>query len=255
MLDRVSQHTFIPGLLPGNPVVIDLGANKGEFSLPMQKRGCRVLAIEPVPELAAALRTKGVTVHEAALTGSGGESIELTYDLGRDADMTGSVMGLGVVGKMLTESSTRRTVRVPTMTLEGAIARAAGADLVKVDIEGAELDVLLGASPETLLRIGQLAVEFHDFWYEQLVERTEQVKRRLQGLGFDMIRFTPNNKDVLFVNPRHRLSPLKRFWIAHVLRNVNGAGRAMLIVLRRLGLMAQPASATPRPTRQPTSGT
>lgn len=237
MLDRVSQHTFLPGLLSGNPVVIDLGANKGGFALPMLARGCRVIAVEPVPELAAALRAKGVEVREAAITGSGGGRVALTYDLGRDADMTGSVMGLAVVGALLTESATRKTVEVPTLSLDEIVHT--GVDLVKVDIEGAELDALLNAKPETLNRIGQIAVEFHDFWYPQLSARTEQVKRRLQGLGFDMIRFTPNNKDVLFINPCHRLHPLKRFVVAHVLRNVNGAGRAALIVLRRLKIMGR----------------
>lgn len=237
MLNRVSQHTFLPGLLPGNPVVIDLGANRGEFAFPMLKRGCRVIAVEPVPELAAALRAKGIEVREAAVTGSGGGRVELTYDLGRDADMTGSVMGLAIVGSLLTESASRRTVEVQTLSIDDIVD--AGVDLMKVDIEGAELDALLQAKAETLLRVGQIAVEFHDFWYPQLAERTEFAKRRLQDLGFDMIRFTPNNRDVLFINPRHRLSPMKRFLIAHVLRNVNGAGRAALIVLRRLKIMGR----------------
>lgn len=232
-LERISQHSFLPEFLPPRGTVLDLGGNRGEFSFPMAQRyGCQVTTVEPVPELASDLRARGADVIQAAITARDGE-VALTYDM--DKEMTGSVMGLDLVGSLLDATKTRQTVTVPAMSLAKVLELTGPVSLLKVDIEGAELDMLLEAAAGTLQGIDQITVEFHDFWYPELGPRTELAKRRLRDLGFHMIRFTPNNKDVLFINERLPLPDWKRIYVAHWLRNINGlwrAGRVALTALR-----------------------
>jgi len=237
MIDRLSQHAFLSGPIRPDSVVWDLGANQGEFCLSMAgKYGCRVLAAEPVPELAAALtgRSPLVTVMQNAV---GGTDAVVTFDYDLSKDKTGSMMGLDVVGGLLNDTSTLKRVSVQMLSLQSLFGRTAEArvQLLKVDIEGAELNMLLDTPAELLQRCDQITVEFHDYWYPELRERTEQAKRRLRTLGFHMIRFTPNNKDVLFVNTRSLpLSGLQKFWVGAVLRNVYGFGRMLRVYALKL---------------------
>lgn len=59
---------------------------------------------------------------------------------------------------------------------------------MKVDIEGAEIDLFLKADNETLLSVRQFTVEFHDFWYPELRDGTEQVKDRMRARLLDDAR-------------------------------------------------------------------
>lgn len=237
MIDRLSQHAFLSGPIRPDAVVWDLGANHGEFCVAVaRKYGCRVLAAEPVPELAAALasRSDQVTVLQNAI---GGADTTVTFDYDLTKDKTGSMMGLEVVGGLLNDATTLSRVEVQMLSLQTLFARTAAprVNLLKVDIEGAELDMLLESPAELLQRCDQITVEFHDYWYPDLRPRTEQAKARLRSLGFHMIRFTPNNRDVLFVNTRTLpLSGVQRFWAGWVLRNFFGFGRMLRVYSRNL---------------------
>lgn len=237
MIDRLSQHAFLSGPIQPESVVWDFGANQGEFCLAVShKYGCRVLAAEPVPELAEALagRSQQVTVLPNAV---GGADATVTFDYDLMKDKTGSMLGLEVVGGLLNESATLKRVSVKMMSLATLFAHtgAARVNLLKLDIEGAELDLLLDSPAELLQRCDQITVEFHDYWYPELGERTERAKARLRSLGFHMIRFTPNNKDVLFVNQRTLpLSHAQQFWVGGVLRNFFGFGRMLRVYARKL---------------------
>jgi Methyltransferase FkbM domain len=57
-------------------------------------------------------------------------------------------------------------------------------DLLKLDIERAELDVIDSIDGETLGRIRQITVEFHDFFYPGMARRIQAVKQRLRRAGF-----------------------------------------------------------------------
>jgi FkbM family methyltransferase len=234
LIDRISQHAFLSGPLSPRSVIIDLGANNGEFCIEVAgKYGSRVLALEPVPELAAKLvgRSPLVTVLSAAVGPTDG-STTFNYDLERDK--TGTAMGIEVVGEEL-PAATRSTIEVKMVSLATLFAQTSApvVDLLKVDIEGLELEVLSQADEQLLRRCKQITVEFHDFWYPQLRQRTEQVKSRLRKLGFHMIRFTPNNRDVLFINETLLpLSFVERVYAGSILRNWYGFGRLLRYLWR-----------------------
>ena len=226
-LERISQHSFLPALVRKESLVLDLGGNRGEFSRGIQKYGFSVIAVEPTPALANHLRQSGVQVIEAAVTGQDGTA---SFTFSEHEELTGSILGRDVVD-LLGEDST--TIEVPTLSL-GSLLNGRTVDLVKVDIEGAELDMFLKADDETLLSVRQFTVEFHDFWYLELGPRTEAVKQRMERLGFWTMRGTPNNKDVLFVHPDFAPGAMQRIYIGQWLRNINGFGRALAIVCRRI---------------------
>jgi FkbM family methyltransferase len=234
LIDRISQHAFLSRPLSSSSTVIDLGGNQGEFCIPVaEKYGCRVVVVEPVPELASKLagRSPRITVLPVAAGAVDGVT-SFNYDLARDK--TGSAMDLEIVGSELPQES-RRTIQVRVLSLESIVkkANAEVIDLLKVDIEGLELDMLLAADASLLRRCKQITVEFHDYWYPQLRSRTEETKTRLRQLGFHMIRFTPNNKDVLFIN--EQLLPMsfaQRVYVGGILRNWYGFGRFLRLCWR-----------------------
>src|SRR3954470_2435718 len=69
-LARIAGHTFIPGLLPADAVVVDLGANRGTFSSELNRRyGWNCYAVEPNPEVFAQIPSgQGISKINAAVT-------------------------------------------------------------------------------------------------------------------------------------------------------------------------------------------
>lgn len=238
-LERISQHSFLPWLVRPGSVALDLGGNRGAFAQGVRDRyGLNVILVEPVPALARDLRNNDFDVIEAAVAAHDGTAL-LTFD--PENELSGSVLDSEVIKGSIGRS---HTATVAAISLE-TLVKNRSVDLVKVDIEGAELEMILEASDETLLSVSQFTVEFHDFWYPELSARTELAKRRLQNLGFWMLRGTPNNKDVLFVHPAHKPGLVKRLQI-HLVRNANGLGRAFMILWRRLQPPPPPPPPKPR---------
>src|SRR5262249_4200675 len=78
-------------------------------------------------------------------------------------------------------------------------------DLIKMDIEGAEVEILETLPREILRRIGQITAEFHSapiFGFD-LQLRVERIIRRLRRERFMALDFSRGSRtDVLFVNRR-----------------------------------------------------
>jgi FkbM family methyltransferase len=232
-IDRLSQHSFVASALAPGARVLDLGANRGAFSLAvLAAYPVEVVALEPVHALSRTIPAQpGLTVLNAAVARETG-----TCAVAEDhADPLSSSV-VGAVNEAKKNGPTQvHLADVPAFTLPDLLAHIGWdtVDLVKMDVEGAELDVLESAPSEVLVRCGQITIEFHDFWYPALQARTEACCRRMRSLGFWECRFTPNTKDVLFVNPtRVPLSGLERAYIRVVRRNIMGAGRALRLVGR-----------------------
>jgi FkbM family methyltransferase len=178
-------------------VVLDIGANEGEFARAMVRRfGCRVHAVEPNPYLCASLQElaiPGVTVQGVALADTRGPRPFLIMSNSESSCFSNASEG---------------SVQVEAVTLEDLILQlpADSIDLIKMDIEGAELGVLEGVPVEALKRLRQLTVEFHQFLYPESRVRIEAVKDRFHCAGFWVVDFSRTNYDVLFVHPNVRPS-------------------------------------------------
>ncbi len=201
--------------LPRSPVVLDVGANVGLFTWRVQacRPAARVMAFEPaggnyerLAAVFAALRVNGEARHQACGREAGAATLFLrnsvTHSLDpgwhRDLDL-----GAG-----------SETVEV--ITVDGACdgAGITTVDLLKVDVEGAELQVLQGAS-STLRRTDHVVLEYHS------EELRAACRALLEAAGFHCRE--------------------KRFWGVHAQPEATAEG--LLLCSRRPERAAVPASA------------
>ena len=169
---------------PGS-VVLDIGGNKGDFSLLAAKaagdRG-RVLCFEPEPENAEWIRR--------SVAKNGYASIEVVPVALSDEDGEATLHLSSFSGwHSLAPSSSAASVgeiTVPTRRLESVLAErgVANVDVVKIDVEGAEAKVLLGAG-DVLAGANPMTL-FLDL-HPPLVDPAK-IAAQLEGWGFEIRR-------------------------------------------------------------------
>lgn len=195
---NISAHSvYLPPLQAGQPTVLDLGANEGEFcTWAATALSAKAYAVEALPELAAKLATNPlVQVAHAAVAGESG-----TTTIFRSHARCASAV--------LNARDSNNAVEVPAVTLEDLCDRwqLRAVDLVKIDIEGSELSILQTSPPTLLQSIGQITCEFHDFIDPSHRPAIRLICNRLEGLGFIVIPMAITTYgDTLFIN-RSRLS-------------------------------------------------
>jgi FkbM family methyltransferase len=199
--------------------VVDLGVNVGTFATAMIDRfGCSVIGVEPAPKLFASLHAiQRLTVDPFAITAHGA-SAALHINSSATAATT---------EERLSQADAPSLV-VDGITLAGLLDRhgLAHADLVKVDIEGAEISMLESATLDTLQRVDQFTVEFHDFLDAEMAFDVRRVKRRMRAAGFRALSLSRDNSDVLFVNClRLPFDALRRAAAALVYKYPRGVSR------------------------------
>jgi FkbM family methyltransferase len=124
--------------VPHGGLVLDVGAHLGYFSLLAARRGAKVIAFEPNPEtlgfLRDNLRANGVedrvTVVTKALAGEPGRR---TFFLSPAGDTSSLNRLAGTVAEVEVE-----------VTTADAVVDGRSVDVIKMDVEGAELEALAG---------------------------------------------------------------------------------------------------------------
>ena len=178
VLDRVYER-FFGDQIAADWTILDVGAGLGDFSVSAARRASRgyLHAYEPAPNSAALLRRNlevngiaNVTVFEEAVAGTRGE-VFLEQDVPE-----------AVMFKLAAGASGEHGGSVAAVTLADAMARLPGerCDLLKMDCEGSEYEILLGAEPALLDRIDRISIEYHDFDH---ADRTPDLSAYLQSLG------------------------------------------------------------------------
>lgn len=142
------EQLFLRRFLEPGMTVVDVGAHQGFYTLLASKlvgHGGRVLAIEPSPREFRRLRwhlavnrCRNVQVRHVAIAGHEGEAT-LFVCLGRET-------GCNSLRPPAAEDPIE-TVRVPVVTLDSCAEQAGirRVDLIKMDVEGAELAALSGS--------------------------------------------------------------------------------------------------------------
>jgi phthiocerol/phenolphthiocerol synthesis type-I polyketide synthase E len=199
--------------LSAGDVVFDVGANVGLFSLfaHQQAPGIRIHAFEPAPPLFKLLKSNlerhgvAATVYNDALSSTLG-SADLTFypkstgmsslyaDLEEEKAILATVLEnqvrrgereleplLAHAGDYLAErfQAEHFTCRLRTLSEVLAESGVERIDLLKIDVQKAELDVMLGISDEDWPRIRQVVVEVHD-----VDGRLARLRAMLQDRGF-----------------------------------------------------------------------
>ncbi|MDX2132725.1 MAG: FkbM family methyltransferase [Planctomycetota bacterium] len=188
---KLHGHTFIP-VLTARSTVLDLGANVGGFSRAIRSRfGCPTRMVEANPALADALRADfgDHVLHAAAVSVPG----DVTFQIDDNPEASRVVAGAGPAssGSALSGPSRPGCVTVRGMTLAQILEHFAlpHVDLLKVDIEGAELGLLRHTPPEILARCDQVTVEFHNLAGVGSEQDVRDVVSHLRSLGFVGGRF------------------------------------------------------------------
>ena len=144
MIERVYRLWLRPG-----ETAVDVGANVGRHLFPLIEvvgESGRVFAFEPIPELAEKLQTSleqdgllgRATLHQIAVSDDANVS-EFHHNLAAPA-MSGLKVRPG-----LPDNSQERVIQVQTGRLDDILADAAPS-FIKIDVEGAEFQVLRGAA-------------------------------------------------------------------------------------------------------------
>jgi len=191
-IERIENHSFFSDPLGPGSVVLDLGLNRGVFAVEVIKRfKSRVIGLEPAPDLFMNLPASPLLeAHNMAI----GDSPNVVLSLNESSCSSAH--------PSLKEPEARQ-IEVAGISLDSLLdaEELSVIALGKVDIEGAEIDMFLGASDSALLAFRQLTVEFHDFLDPALAASVDKVIRRLcTGLGFRRIEFSRGREDVLFLN-------------------------------------------------------
>lgn len=216
-LINLVNHAICPDLLKPSSVVIDLGANVGAFANEMAGRfHCQVYAVEASPRVFEEIPTGSlVQKFNFAICATSGP---ITLNVSSNSEATSL--------KRLNGFEYIETATVPGLRLDDFIKNNAipQPDLLKVDIEGAEIEVFNSCSDAFLESIDQITVEFHEWLGISSRAEVEDLVRRLRGLGFFSFKLARENySDVLFVNRRHlsRLeytSTLLAIWVPRIFR-------------------------------------
>jgi len=137
-------HQLLKTLCREGKIFIDVGCHIGSVMARVSRNGrlCRILAVEAVPEKARLLRKRfpGVQVHACAVGDHEGDA-EFAIHLARSG-----YSSLDTTRKA--RHGTTRTITVKLTTLDRIMPHD-DVDLVKIDVEGAELGVLRGAEALT----------------------------------------------------------------------------------------------------------
>ncbi|MCJ7736713.1 MAG: FkbM family methyltransferase [Anaerolineae bacterium] len=144
---EVAKHDALAGLLQPGDTFVDVGVNKGDFTLHAAKivgDSGHVLSFEPEPtnckwieESICLNKYANTQLFPVALSDSDGEG---TLYLGKRSGWHTLVPNQ--------ESRNCGTIRVNTRTLDKVLAEigfAPAIDVIKIDVEGAEMNVLRGA--------------------------------------------------------------------------------------------------------------
>lgn len=195
-LESHRGHTVLSYAEEAKPIVVDCGAHKGEFARSVAAEWqATCYSIEANPLLFGELRMpSGSKAFNFAVGGRDGE-IQFGLSTNPEASRLGE-------GSDLCE----QTVTVPARSL-GKFLMEQGlyeVDLLKLDVEGAEVEALASLAPAQLERIAQISVEFHDFCGFVTEAAVDDAINRLHKHGFVSIPFSLRTRgDVLFINTRY----------------------------------------------------
>jgi FkbM family methyltransferase len=170
------------------PVVLDIGANCGYFSayIGLRYPGATLTCFEPEPgnharaEVNLALNRVNATVRPEAVVAGSEKSI--TLNLSDDPRLHTTVSSdeaadHGISG----DRFNGRRLTVPAVNINDAITGCdASVDLLKIDVEGIDLELIMAIDPEVLSRVRAIVVETED-------RPTTDVVDRLRTNGYDVL--------------------------------------------------------------------
>jgi FkbM family methyltransferase len=179
------QEAIGLNLRPGD-VFYDVGANIGFFSLIAARcvgPAGRAYAFEPVPENARAIRRSarlnGMDIVEVFVEAVGATT-------GRSKLMLADHIGGAMLASAGMPPDVRAELHVRVTTLDEAIAsrELRPPSLVKIDVEGAEMDVLTGMSETLRVHRPKVIYEVDGATAEEVNHKASEIAARIRAAGY-----------------------------------------------------------------------
>lgn len=170
--------------------VVDVGAHFGAYSLTLAElvgRDGRVVAVEPLRGCVQALEAlqrsyAQIELHQVAL-GAGSEAAKTFY-----IPLLFGFVPEPALASLVQPTMTHEALIVPSGTLDGLFTRADRISFIKLDVEGAEFQVLRGA--DALLRSSRPAIlmevnQPHAVWpnIQEFCDTYRYIPFKLKGAG------------------------------------------------------------------------
>jgi FkbM family methyltransferase len=219
-LTNLKTHTLYSKIIDSESLVIDLGANVGQFSEGITSEfNCQCYALEAVPAVYAQIKEDRLIKKFNCAVSDRNEPLKIYISDNRECNSisqeAASLYGL------------QGAISVDGITLETFLKdqEIDLIDVLKIDIEGAEEAVFNSTSDATLCKIKQITIEFHDFVPGSIsTEEVNKITNRLKRLGFICIPFSyllpdMDTCDFLFINTKLCKIPFKD-WLAFQMINL-----------------------------------
>lgn len=195
---REPELQYLRRICPRHGIAIDIGANLGYYTFAMARQFNRVYGFEANRQVSAPIRTSGL--HNVHLVDKGLSNTE------RDAVLYIPIVdGLALSGwaSLGTENcpdATDHVEQVVELTTLDAFS-IDGVDLIKIDVEGHELEVLEGARRTITTSMPIMIVEIKDDNYDRVADL-------VAGYGYDVNRLIdvigiPGSAENYILRPRN----------------------------------------------------
>jgi FkbM family methyltransferase len=134
-------------------VTVDIGANIGAFSLLAAKHGCKVYAVEPEPKNLEALK------NNIDINNFNEQVLALPYGI---SNFKGTAIINDNGGDSTIKDNHHIGTEVEIMDLDNlfSLYHIDKVNVLKIDVEGSEVEIILGASKETLNKCKYITIEF-----------------------------------------------------------------------------------------------
>ena len=169
--------------------VLDIGANVGLWTKYILSRNAKnVYAFEPNKKAIEHLKKtlsndKGTNIIEKAVYK---ERETLQFYIDDTNSLTSS---------LLANAGHTPSYDVTAITLEDAINITGEnkIDLVKIDIEGAEFDIIETTPHEVFDRINCFLIEYHDFYFDEGMAKVDALENKLRSVGYKVQRLADSS--------------------------------------------------------------
>ncbi len=165
--------------------IVDIGAASGDFTVFAARRAPkgRVIAFEPAPDSVEVMRRnvaenglQNVEIHPVAV---GAQAGELTLDVSGGVAVQYRTAGVKEIGSGRDAGGGR--FAVPCVPLAEVLRGLPAVDFLKIDVEGAEYEMLFSLDDVALGRIARVCMEYHEGVTEY---GHEDIERFLRGKGW-----------------------------------------------------------------------
>lgn len=194
-VSKIEGHSFFTKNLNSRSVLVDLGVNEGNFSKNLIATfNLKSYGVEAEKYIYHNFLTgkDNLFVLNAAITDFNGK-----IPINRVEGLCSTVINTNL------HEISDDSVEAITFDKFKSFFKLDVIDLIKFDIEGSEIAVFSNCSDKEILNWKQITIEFHDFIFPELRKDVSKIQDRLKKLGFQEIKFSLDNTDVVYLNKNY----------------------------------------------------